>query len=159
MDGNLGTTNLLLGIMAAVSVIEALLIVAGGIFAYRIYANAMRTIRDLETRHIAPLAAKVEMTMGKVDGILVDVKAITARIGDRTERVDTALRHTIERVDETADRMRSSVASHATTLVGVVNGVRNVVGTLFNGRRHAGETSEHADAGAGTYREGGSHGG
>ncbi len=153
MDGNLGTTNLLLGIMAAVSVIEALLIVAVGIFAYRIYATAMQTMRELETRHLAPLAAKVEMTMAKVDGILVDVKAITARVGERTERVDTALRHTMERVDETADRMRSSVATHASTLVGVVNGVRHVMGTLFNGRRHAGETPEHAaDAAAGTYR-------
>ena len=40
--GNLDTTNLLLGIMAAVSVLEALVLIGVGVMAYRLYTQAMR---------------------------------------------------------------------------------------------------------------------
>ena len=40
--GNLDTTNLLLGIMAAVSVLEALVFIGVGVMAYRLYGQAMR---------------------------------------------------------------------------------------------------------------------
>ena len=91
MPGNLDTTNVLLGIIAAVSVIEGLVLIAVGVFAYRLYAQAMRTVQELEARHVAPLVARVDTLMRKVDGILVDVKRVTARVGERTERVDTAM--------------------------------------------------------------------
>jgi len=97
--GNLDTTNLLLGIMAAVSVLEALLLIGVGIFAYRLYAQAMQTMREIEQRQVAPLVAKVTMLMEKVDGILVDVKEVTARVTKQTERVDSAIHGTIEKVD------------------------------------------------------------
>ena len=42
--GNLDTTNLLLGIMAAVSVLEALLLIGVGIMAWKLYGHAMHTI-------------------------------------------------------------------------------------------------------------------
>ena len=53
--GNLDTTNLLLGIMAAVSVVEAILLIGVGVMAYRMYGEAMRTIREIEQRQIALL--------------------------------------------------------------------------------------------------------
>jgi len=37
MEGNLGTTNVILGIMAAVSVLEALLLVGVGVAGYLVY--------------------------------------------------------------------------------------------------------------------------
>ncbi len=36
LDGNLDTTNLLLGFMAAVSVLEALVVLASGIMAWKL---------------------------------------------------------------------------------------------------------------------------
>jgi hypothetical protein len=144
MTGSLDTTNVLLGIMAAVSVIEGLVLLAVGILAYRFYSQAMRTVRELEVRHVAPLAARVETLMTKVDGILVDVKGITARVGDRTERVDSAIRHTMGRVDETAGRVRSSVSSGMSGIIGVVNGAWHLVGSVLNGRRSSDEAPDHA---------------
>src|SRR5216117_3129461 len=138
--GNLDTTNLLLGIMAAVSVLEALLLIGVGVMAYRLYGQTMRTVRDIEARQIAPLVARVDALMTRVDAILADVKDVTARVTNRTERVDAAIRHTLGRVDETAGRVRSSVSSRVNRVLTLVHTARAAVdGFLHNSRR-----AEHA---------------
>ena len=71
--------------------------------------------------------------MGTVDGILVDVKGITSRVGAQTERVNSAISTTIDRVDETADRVKHSLAYRVNRVLGILNGVRSAMGTLGNG--------------------------
>ena len=137
--GNLDTTNLLLGIMAAVSVLEALLLIGVGIFAYRLYAQAMQSVREIEQRQVAPLVAKVNVLMEKVDGILVDVKDVTTRFKGQTERVDSAIHETIDRVDETASRVRTSVASQFGRMFALAHGVKCAMDGIFTGRRASGE--------------------
>jgi hypothetical protein len=132
-EANLDTTNLLLGIMAAVSVLEALLLVAVGFMAWKLYSQAMETVREIEQRQIAPLRARVETLMGTVDGILIDVKRVTTSVGAQTERVNSAISTTIDRVDETADRVRHTVSYRVHRVFGLVQGARAVVGNLFNG--------------------------
>lgn len=130
MDVNLDTTNLLLGIMAAVSVLEALLLIGLGIGGFIVYRRVMQVVADLEARQIAPLREKV-------DGILVDVKTITARVSQQTERVDHAISGTMDRVDVTAERVKSSVADKVNQAVGVARGVRAVIMTVLGpGARH-----------------------
>jgi uncharacterized protein YoxC len=125
MEGaNLDTTNLMLGIMAAVSVLEALLLIGLGVGGFLIYRRVMRTIEDLERRQVAPLREKV-------DGILVDVKGITARVNQQSERVDHAISGTMDRVDETAERMKHTVRDKIAQATGVVRGVRAVLVTLL----------------------------
>jgi len=125
MEGaNLDTTNLMLGIMAAVSVLEALLLIGLGVGGFLIYRRVMRTVEDLERRQVAPLREKV-------DGILVDVKGITARVNQQSERVDHAISGTMDRVDETAERMKHTVRDKIAQATGVVRGVRAVLVTLL----------------------------
>jgi len=138
--GNLDTTNLLLGIMAAVSVLEALLLIGVGIMAYRLYSQTMQTVREIEARQIAPLVARVNTLMTRVDAILADVKDVTARVSDRTERVDTAIRTTMNRVDETAGRVRSTVSSRVNRVLTLVHTARAAVDGFF----HHGRRAEHA---------------
>lgn len=121
---NLDTTNLLLGIMAAVSVLEALLLIGMGIGGFLMYRKVMGLVTDLEARQIAPIREKV-------DAILVDVKTVTARVSQQTERVDHAISGTIHRVDETADRVKGSVRDKVNHAVGVVRGVRAVIASLM----------------------------
>jgi methyl-accepting chemotaxis protein len=135
--GNLDTTNLLLGIMAAVSVLEALLFIGVGVMAYRLYGQAMRTVRDIEARQITPLVARVDALMTRVDAILADVKDVTARVSDRTERVDAAIRQTMGRVDETAGRVRSSVSSRVNRVLTLVHTARAAVDGFLNHSRRA----------------------
>jgi len=122
---NLDTTNLLLGIMAAVSILEALVLIGVGVMAYRLYTQAMQTIREVEARQVAPLVTRVNALMERVDGILVDVKDVTTRVSDRTERVDAAIRTTT-----------SSVSSRVNRVLTLVHTARAAVDGFFhNGRR------------------------
>jgi hypothetical protein len=132
--GNLDTTNLLLGIMAAVSVLEGLLLIGAGIMGYRLYTQVMRTVREIEERQVAPLVARLN------DSILIDVKDVTARVTTRTERVDAAIRHTMDRVDETADRVRNGVSARVNRVLTLVHTARAAVDGFFHhDRRAAGE--------------------
>src|ERR671919_1399505 len=129
VEGNLNTTNLLLGIMAAVSVLEALLLLAVGFFAWKLYGQTLLTVREIEQRQIAPLMAQVNTLMVRVDGILDDVKGITSRVGAQTERVNSAISTTIDRVDETADRVKHTLAFRVSRVLGLVGGMRAAVGS------------------------------
>jgi hypothetical protein len=122
---DLHTTNVLLGIMAAVSVLEALVIIGGAVAGLLVYRRVMQTMTDLEARQIAPLREKV-------DGILADVQAITARVSQQTERVDHAIAGTFDRVDQTAERMRWTVRDKVNQAAGVVRGVRAVIMAMLN---------------------------
>jgi methyl-accepting chemotaxis protein len=110
--------------MAAVSVLEALLVIGLGVGGYLVYSRVMKLVADLEARQIAPIREKV-------DAILADVKSVTARVSQQTERVDHAISGTMGRVDETADRVKDSVREKVNQAVGVVRGVRAVIASLL----------------------------
>jgi len=114
---NLDTTNLLLGIMAAVSVLEGLLIIGAGIAMYSAYRRVTTLVEGLETRQVAP-------AMARVNAILDDVKMVSTKVREESERVDQAIRSTIDRVDDTADRVRSNVRAKTSWIVGVLRGLR-----------------------------------
>jgi hypothetical protein len=124
MDGSLETTNVLLGVMAVVSVLEALLLIGMGVGGFMLYRRTMTLIADLEARQIAPLREKVE-------GILADVKDVTALVSQQTERVDHAISGTMERVDETAGRVKTRVRDKVSRAVGVARGVRAAITTIL----------------------------
>jgi hypothetical protein len=128
MEG-LHTTNVLLGIMAGVSVLEALLLIGMGVGGYMAYSRLMTLISDLEARQIAPLRERV-------DGILADVKAVTARVSQQTERVDHAISGTMGRVDETAERVKGTVRDKVNQAAGVVRGVRAIFASLLRTDGH-----------------------
>ena len=124
MTGELGTTNLLLGIMAAVSVLEALVIIGMGIAGFMVYKRVTALVdrgmvlaEGLEARQVAP-------AMMRVNAILDDVKDVTSRVKEETERVDHAINSTIDRIDDTADRVRTNVRAKTGALVAFVRGVR-----------------------------------
>ena len=122
---DLHTTNVLLGIMAAVSVLEALLLIGLGVGGFLVYRRVMQLVSDLESRQIAPLREKV-------DAILADVKTVTARVSQQTERVDHAISGTMDRVDVTAERVKSSVREKVAQASGVVRGVRAIIMSMLH---------------------------
>jgi pyrimidine operon attenuation protein/uracil phosphoribosyltransferase len=114
---DLGTTNVMLGIMAAVSVLEALVVIGIGIGGYLVYKRIMTLVNGLEERQVAP-------AMARVNAILDDLKVVSAKVKEEAERVDTAIRTTMDRVDDTADRVRSNVRAKTSRIVGIVRGAR-----------------------------------
>ena len=130
MTGDLGTTNMWLAIMAIVSVLEALLLIGMGVGGFLMYRRVMQMVNDLETRQIAPVREKV-------DAILLDVKAVTASVNQQTERVNHAISGTMDRVDETADRVKGSVRDKVNQAVGLARGIRAIVmSVLGHDQRH-----------------------
>ena len=127
MQPDLGTTNLLLGIMAVVSVLEALLVIGLGVAGWMMYRRVTELVNGLEQRHIVPLRARV-------DAILDDVKIVTEKVKDETDRVDHAIRVTMDRVDDTADRVRATVRAKTSRIVGFVRGMRAVIEGILHSR-------------------------
>jgi uncharacterized protein YoxC len=134
MSGELGTTNLLLGIMAAVSVLEALVVIAMGVAGFMAYRRVMELVSGLETRQVAP-------TLARVNAILDDVKGVTAKVKEETERVDQAIHQTMNRIDDTADRVRSNVRAKTSWVVGIVRGLRVAIEGVLQTRHQAHETT------------------
>ena len=134
MSAELGTTNLLLGIMAAVSVLEALVVIGIGVAGFMAYRKVMELVNGLETRQVAP-------TLARVNAILDDVKDVTAKVKEETERVDQAIHHTMNRIDDTADRVRSNVRAKTSWVVGIVRGLRVAIEGVLQTRHQAHETT------------------
>jgi uncharacterized protein YoxC len=127
MSGELGTTNLLLGIMAAVSVLEALLVIGIGVAGFMVYRRVMTLVDGLEQRQVAP-------AMARVNAILDDVKGVTAKVKEETQRVDQAIRTTMDRVDDTADRVRWNVRAKTSRIVGLIRGIRVALESMLEHR-------------------------
>lgn len=134
MQGSLATTNVLLGVMAFVSVLEGLLVVGCGVAGYLLYRRVMHLLNGLETRQIAP-------AMLRVNAILDDVKSMSATMKQEAERVDRTIHAAINRVDGTADRVRSSIRSNSSRVIGFVRGARVAIESMLrpsNGGKNAG---------------------
>ena len=125
MEPQLETTNLFLGIMATVSVLQALVLIGAGIAGFMAYRKVMALVNTLEEQHVAP-------AMGRVNTILDDVKVVTAKVKEEAERVDHAIHTTFDRVDDTVDRMRWNVRARTSRIVGIVRGARVAIESMLN---------------------------
>jgi len=123
-------TNLLLGIMAAVSVLEALAIIGMAVAGFTVYRKVMELVAGLETRQVAP-------AMIRVNAILDDVRDVTAKVRQETERVDHAIHTTIDRIDDTAERVRWNVREKTSRVVGFIRGLRVALESVMATRHHA----------------------
>jgi hypothetical protein len=133
MEQALGTTNLLLGLMAAVAVIEGLVLIGAAVAGFIAYRRVMQLIEGLEERHVVP-------AMTRVNALLDDVKGMTSKVKEETARVDHAIHTTMDRVDDTVDRVRTNVRQRTSWIVGAARGARVIVDELLNGRSRSGTT-------------------
>jgi len=124
MSGDLATTNLLLGIMAAVGVLEVLLLIGAGLAGVIFYRRMMERIERLELDQVAP-------TLARLNAILEDVRGVTTKVREEAERVDHAIRTTIDRVDDTAGRVRSTLRVKTSSVVGILRGARVALESFF----------------------------
>jgi hypothetical protein len=85
MATDLTTTNLFLGIMAVVSLLEALAVLGVFAAAFMVFRRLLHVINAIEERQVAPAVARL-------NAILDDVKGVTATVKDETERVDRVVR-------------------------------------------------------------------
>ena len=86
---DLTTTNILLGIMATVSLLEVLAVFAmlWGVFA--LYRRTLQVLKGIEERQVAPVTARV-------NAILDDVKGVTTVVEGAAKGADSAARWGLE---------------------------------------------------------------
>jgi hypothetical protein len=122
---DLTTTNVWLGILAVVSLIEFLMICAAGFFAYRLYHKVMATLENVEREHIAPLHARA-------DSVLDEVQRITEKVRHAQDSVSDALRH----VAGTGNAVAWAVKARTWPILGVLQGLKSAASTVMkNGRK------------------------
>lgn len=124
MDASLDTTNVMLGIIAAVGVLEAIVLIAVGAGAFIVYRRATRLIATIQERQIEPIVRRVH-------AVLDDVQAVSGTVREQTHRVDQAIQSTVDRVDETTERVSSNVRLASRYVVGVMRGTRVAIETIF----------------------------
>lgn len=78
---DLTTTNVFLGVMAFVSLLQAAAVVAAFAGAVFVYRRLLRVIDGIETRQVAPVA-------GRVNAILDDVKEVSGTVARAARSAD-----------------------------------------------------------------------
>jgi uncharacterized protein YoxC len=127
----LTTTNVWLGILAVVSVLEFLMIVVAGFLAYQMYKRVTTTLETIERVHVAPLRARV-------DGILDEVQAVTDKVKHAQESIGDALRQ----VAGTGSMVAGAVKSKTWPIIGIIQGLKTAANAVMkNGRKDHRDTA------------------
>ena len=150
MPGSLDTTNTMLAIIAAVSVLQGLVLIGLGVAGWKIYTLATATIREIDERRVKPIAAKVEGLVDRAHQVTDRVHDLTDRVQKRAEKVEHAIDDAVGRVNHTATAARSGMADTVERVTGAVSGLRaalvNALTTEETPRRgngHAHDAGEH----------------
>ena len=81
---DLTTTNVFLGIMAVVSLLEAMAVIGVFVAGAVIVRRLIQVLNAIEARQVAPAVARV-------NGILDDVKDVTSAVKAEAEELDRAI--------------------------------------------------------------------
>lgn len=123
MPGSLDTTNTMLAIIAAVMVLQGLVLLGLAFAGWKIYRAATETLRELDDTRVKPLAAKV-------DGILDQVHRLTDRVQQRAERIEAAFDNTVGRVSDTVSRVSDTTSGVTSTVGDSVHRVSDAVTSI-----------------------------
>jgi hypothetical protein len=85
MTVDLTTTNILLGVIAGLSVLEALVAVGCTVATFLVARKMLRLLQEIEARHVAPAAGRVNEILDELKGLA----AVGRRTAERAERVTT----------------------------------------------------------------------
>ena len=120
MPGSLDTTNTMLAIIAAVSVLQGLVLLGVGFAAWKIYKAATATLHELDEKRVKPLTAKVET-------ILDSVHRLTDRVHQRAEKVEAAIDDTVTRVNQTTSGVKDAVSDSVHRVSDAVTSIRSLI--------------------------------
>jgi hypothetical protein len=118
---DLTMTNVWLGILAMISLIEFLMIAAMGLFAYKAFKQVMSVVENVERVHIAPLRARV-------DAILDEVEVMTGKVKHAQDSVSSAL-HTAASMGSI---FAGTVKSKTWPILSIIKGARMAASAILD---------------------------
>jgi hypothetical protein len=104
MAPDLTTTNVLLGIMAAVSLLEGFAVLGALLAGLLVYRRVMQVVNSVEERQVAPAVARV-------NAILDDVKGVTSTVREETGRVQDLMDWILEAINRKRGRAHDKPSS------------------------------------------------
>ena len=104
MAPDLTTTNVLLGIMAAVSLLEGLAVLGTMLAGLLVYRRVMQVVSSIEERQIAPAAARVNAILDDVKGVTSTIRQKAGRLERLFDWILDAISRTRRRTDEESAR-------------------------------------------------------
>ena len=126
---DLTMTNVWLGILAVIALIQFLMLCAAGLLAYRMYSKAMNTLETIERVHVAPLRARA-------DAMLDQVQTVVDKVRHTQESVSDAFRH----VTGTGSVVAGAVKSKAWPILGIIQGLKSAASVIRNGGKGHGDS-------------------
>jgi hypothetical protein len=123
MVSDLGTTNTWLAVMAIVSVLEFLMLVGIGFSVYRLYRRVAVSLDRLAQQHLVPLSEHAH-------AVFENIEDVTAR----ARRIEDTLRERLDRIDGAVATAKTVVRGQIAPVLGIVQGVRAGLGSLFEKR-------------------------
>jgi hypothetical protein len=135
-DNTLGTTNLLLGILALVSLLEAVLLVVAGVVGLRLYRRSCVLLDDIE-KQLPPLIRRVDALTKAVEDTLTDVRGVTSRAARGAEATELAIQAASGLASLATHSAQLSLASRAFRLWGLARGVRAAYKSFVGGAARA----------------------
>jgi hypothetical protein len=121
---DLTMTNVWLGILAVIALIQFLMLCAAGIIAYRMYRKAMDTIETIERVHVAPLRARA-------DAMFDQVQTVVDKVRHTQESVSDAFSY----VTGTGNAVAGAVKSKSWPILGIIQGLRSAANVIRNGAK------------------------
>jgi len=124
---HLATTNVWLGIIASVSVINLLMVLGAALYAMKLYKDAMTSIKTMVGNHIEPLTTDVRRVLAHAEPLTADVRRVIAATEDVIERfqsADDAVRGAITKVDGAAHAAVGAVRHQVLPMWGLFRAVQ-----------------------------------
>jgi len=115
MGSSLETTNVFLGVMVGLSVIQILVLCVVVVVGYRKLENLTSLLRDYDQKHVTPFT---------------DVRGVTARVNKESERADAVFRNALGVVDEATTRVRTNMQTTLGVTMTIAETVRAVIASL-----------------------------
>ena len=100
MAPDLTTTNVLLGIMAAVSLLEGVAVLGALLAGLLLYRRVMQVVDSIEERQVAPSVARVNAILDDVKGVTSTVREETGRMQDLMDWILGAISRKRGRADD-----------------------------------------------------------
>ncbi len=130
-NGTIGTTNLLLGFLVVIGVLEAVALAVAIVVMMRVQARLLETMRDI-SQQLRPLTERANAIADVCEGVAADVKHVTARVAAGADHAGLAIQTAVGVASIGSGRMGTSILTRALPVLSIARALR-VAYTTFVG--------------------------
>ena len=128
----LDTTNIFLGILAALAVIQMIGLIVAVLWVRSYVAQVARTAQDLDSRYVQPLVGEVQQLLNQAKHAVAEVQPIVTHAKNIVGGVETRTKRAMMAVDAVGGHVDTLVHSGLQQVRAIEHGLRRGVEALVN---------------------------